>query len=74
MAQETQYKIMVFALLSYWILTSIIGCFVLSKQYIKKNGYLTIGNIIASIVTSIMFSWVAWPLYIDNTIVYKKNK
>lgn len=74
MAQQTQYKIMVFALLSYWILTSIIGCFVLCKQYIKKNGYLTIGNIIVSIVTSVMFTWVAWPLYIDHIKVYEKNK
>lgn len=71
--EQMEYNMIVSAMVIYWVLGTIVGTIFLCKSYLRRNGYLTLGDIFGSLIMSMLFSWVLWPIAVGDIKVIKKK-
>lgn len=72
--EQMEYKMIVSAMVIYWVITTIGGTYFLSKSYLRMKGYVTLGDIFGSLIMSMLISWAIWPVMMGEIKVIKKKK
>ena len=71
--EQTEYNMIIYAVVIYWIITTIYGMYSLSKSYLRRKGYVTVGDILGSFIMSMIFSWALWPMMLGDIKIIKKK-